>query len=64
MADLMTIWTIATTIFVFLWSALKVIAPYTKTDKDDKIVKIMEQLIKLFSIQTKNQKLEISIKKK
>jgi hypothetical protein len=63
MTDFTTIWTIATTVFVALWTILKTIAPYTKTDKDDKIVKVMTQLIKFFSIEAKDRKLVITIKK-
>ena len=61
--DFTTIWTIATTVFVALWTILKVVAPYTKTDKDDKIVAMMTKLMKFFSIESKDRKLVITIKK-
>lgn len=62
--DYVQLWTIISTIFMALWAVLKIIAPYTRTDKDDKIVKIISKLISVFSIQLKNNKLEIEIKQK
>ena len=60
--DLVTIWTIASTVFMALWAILKVVAPYTKTDKDDKLVKIISKLIDVFNIKVSNSKVEIVIK--
>ena len=61
--DIMNIINIATGVFTGLWIALKIIAPYTKTDKDDKLVKIITKLMEHFSIKTKDRKLTINIKK-
>jgi hypothetical protein len=47
---------------VALFILLKVIAPYTPTDKDDKLVAILNKLMKVFSVNASNKKLEIIIK--
>ena len=59
----MNIINIATGVFTGLWITLKIVAPYTKTDKDDKLVKIITKLMEHFSIKTKDSKLTINIKK-
>lgn len=58
----MTIWTIVSTIFMALWAILKVVAPYTKTDKDDKLVLIISKLVEVFNIKVKDNNVVIEIK--
>ena len=62
MIDIQTTWVIVSTVFTASWVLLKIIAPYTKTDKDDKLVKIITKLMKVFSINIEDKKLEITIK--
>lgn len=43
---------------------LKIIAPLTKTKKDDKVVAFLEKLLKNVSLDSEQGKLTIDIKKK
>ena len=63
MVDYMMIYTISLTVLTALWGILKVVAPYTKTKRDDNALKIIDKLIKIFSVEVKDKTLEITIKK-
>ena len=41
---------------------LKMIAPYTETKKDDKIVKVLDKILKSISLDTNTKLLQIKLK--
>jgi len=63
--EIQTIITIITSIVTGASIILKVVAPLTKTKKDDKVLAFLQKILKLLSLNVKEtDKVEISIKNK
>lgn len=63
--DIQTIMLIATSIISGASIILKVVAPLTKTKKDDKVLNFLLKLMKVLSIHTKeDSKVEVIVSKK
>jgi len=59
--DFIALWTTFVSIFFIVFTLLKLIAPFTDTDKDDKAILILSKIMDAFSVKATKKSLTIKV---